>query len=187
MLCMAIQEIRLQNDSRLGLMCLMVFVIPMFTGVLWFLYPFREGGPYPFVVLWYASLVGFPLSLWQLYVLATSKYVLTTRPDGLVVGLWIRRILPWKNIKDIGLSEVKLTGGLKKRWSAARPYRQSLVIRMHDSRQMEFENILHRIAHILSFSRNEIRLPLKLVSIQNNDTLCQTIRERWSLALSYLK
>ncbi len=138
----------------------------------------------PFLFLFGAAVVGLPLILWAVYSLWPHRPILETSTQGVILGLWVRRGVPWSNILNVRLSTIKVDGGLKKRWNASRPYRQSVVIELNNSSDLYFEDWLHRLAHFVSFSRKQIRLPLKLVMLKNNDDLCNELIERWQSAIN---
>lgn len=177
---MSYNEIYLKNASRAGLICMTVFIIPVLVLGIWGCWPPRYEFQFPlFIMFFIASAASLPLALWALFTLLPDRPVLATTPEGVTLGLWVRRGIPWESVADVRLSEIRLDGGLKKRWSAGRPYRQSLIIDLKPDSALFFENGAHKLVHQLSFSRKEIHLPLKLVVIESNDVLCAQLRERW--------
>lgn len=175
-------EIRHENANRYGLIGVLCFALPALLAVVWLLWPTRGDLTQAFFHYWLACLCCVPPTLWALHILLQGRPVIETSPWGIVLGLWIRRGIPWRNVKDIRLSEVRLDGALKKKWSAGRPYHQSLLVDLHDPGDLFFENWLHGLMHILCLSRRQVRVPLKLVVIANNDQVCSELVERWHSA-----
>ncbi|WP_319467508.1 hypothetical protein [uncultured Pseudodesulfovibrio sp.] len=118
------------------------------------------------------------MSAWALYSLIPGAPVLATSSEGVLVGVWIRRFIPWRNIKAIYLPEVRMDGGLKKWWGAGGPYNQRIIIELNTSADLSFENWAHGVAYFISGSRKDIELETKLVTNVPKLTMCDQLVER---------
>lgn len=177
-------ELNYADVSRVPLIGMACFVLPVFG---WLVWVFRPWGPLPahwmFWGLFGMALAGLLLTAWSLYSLLPRRPILATCPEGVYLGLWVRRGVPWRNVADVRLTEIQLTGGLRKRWSAGRPYDQELIIDLRDPDDLLFEDGPHRFVHRLTPGRRSIRLPMRLVSASGNDEVLAALRERWARAV----
>jgi len=75
-----------------------------------------------------------------------------------------------------------MDGGLKKRWSAARPYNQRLVIELVNDKDLQFENVLHRFVHAVVGKSNMIEVETKLVTRMPIEAMRDQLIGRWQIA-----
>jgi len=173
------KEISIENTSRAQLIGMMLFSVPMFGFMAWFFYPFYTDQLYwmPMIIC-LGGWAGLIMAIWSLYALLPKRPMLETTPDGIHLGIWVRRCIPWDNVKGVRLTEIQLDGGLRKRWEAGRPYNQSLIIDLIDSGKLSFPDPFHRLVHSLTFTGKSVQLQLKLASVRNNDELFAEVVER---------
>lgn len=172
-------ELYFENESRMPMIGMALFALPVFGMLTWIFFPVGWAAHPFFAVLFALASVGLLLTLWALYSLLPKRPVLATYPEGVFLGLWVRRGVPWRNVREIRLTGMRMTGGLKKRWSAGRPYDQELVVDVTAPDDLLFENGLHRFAHRFTLSRGRVSMKMKLVSRQGNDAVLEALRSRW--------
>ena len=176
------EELYFENDSRMPMIGMVLFALPVFGLLSWVFFPIDWAAHPFFTALFVLASVGLLLTLWGLYSLLPKRPVLATFPEGVFLGLWVRCGVPWRNVRDIRLTEIRMTGGLRKRWSAGRPYDQELVVEVKNPDNLLFENGLHRLAHGVALSRGGVSMKMKLVSRQGNDAVLEALRSRWMRA-----
>ncbi|BDQ36644.1 hypothetical protein SYK_10040 [Pseudodesulfovibrio nedwellii] len=75
-----------------------------------------------------------------------------------------------------------MDGGLKKKWSAARPYNQRIVIELVNGKDFQFENVLHRVAHAVVGKSDVIEVETKLVTRMPIEAMRDQLIGRWQRA-----
>ncbi|MGE4421125.1 MAG: hypothetical protein AB7D39_02405 [Pseudodesulfovibrio sp.] len=176
------EEIVIENRNRPALIILCVFGLILAGGLsLSMFYAFADRFPsVPSLEELSVSAVALASSLallWSLYTLIRNPAYLKTEAEGIVFGGRVRCYCTWDNVKDIHLLPTEKYSS----WGLIGMF-YSVVIDLHSSDELFFDNILDRMVSRKAIMGNRLNLPLRNVTSLSPDQVCAGLRERWKRA-----